>query len=176
MENKLRLEWRTPAELKDNPQNWKTHPPKQLEALKSAINNPEIGWAGVALFNEATGHLLDGHARKKVTGDNELMPVLIGSWSEEAERIILLTLDPLKSLAIVDKDALANLIDSVTTDDSILSKLINSLDPRPAEATTEEITIPESWQLIVACKDESDQLALIERLTADGYQTKALIG
>src|ERR1041384_136856 len=63
----LRLEWRSPAELADNPRNWRRHPHTQLAALGDVL--AEVGWAGACLFNEATGRLIDGHARRKVALD-----------------------------------------------------------------------------------------------------------
>src|SRR5437868_5631096 len=81
----LRLEYRYPAELDDNPANWRLHPDSQLRALEDVIN--EVGFADALLFNERTGRLLDGHARKKVAKPGEKVPVLIGSWNEEQEKI-----------------------------------------------------------------------------------------
>ena len=79
----LRLEWRSPAELNENPRNWRTHPDTQLAALADVI--AEVGWAGACLFNERTGRLIDGHARKKIALKRgcELVPVLVGNWTEE---------------------------------------------------------------------------------------------
>src|SRR6516225_2336792 len=92
----LRLEYWTPDELSDNPLNWRKHPEKQLTALKDVL--ADVGWAGALLFNERTNRLIDGHARKKISKSQEKVPVLIGSWSEEQEKKILATLDPLASL------------------------------------------------------------------------------
>ncbi len=50
----------------------------------------EVGWAGALLYNETTGRFIDGHARKKVSKGKKV-PVLIGKWTEEQERKILLT-------------------------------------------------------------------------------------
>jgi len=44
----LRLEWMRPSELKDNPRQWRSHPPRQREALAAALR--EVGWAGAALY------------------------------------------------------------------------------------------------------------------------------
>ena len=66
-EPNLRLEWRDPSELEDNPANWRTHPPAQAAALSAVID--KVGWAGACLFNEATGRLIDGHLRKEVLTD-----------------------------------------------------------------------------------------------------------
>lgn len=89
----LRLEYRSPEELADNAANYKMHPRAQMVALDSIIG--KVGWAGAALYNERTKRLIDGHARKGVAmKKGGKIPVLIGDWSEEEERLILATLDP----------------------------------------------------------------------------------
>jgi len=122
----LRLEYRRPSELADNPANWKTHPQKQLDALADVI--AEVGWAGVLLLNEATGRLVDGHARKKLAAKSDApVPVVIGSWTEEQERLILATLDPIGALAEADSAALASLLAGVSTDSGPINELLESL-------------------------------------------------
>ena len=106
----LRLAWMSPAELAENPANWRRHPELQLSALTDAIG--EVGWAGACLYNEATGRLIDGHARRKVALDQgtERVPVLVGSWTEGQEKKILATLDPLAAMASADADRLDALL------------------------------------------------------------------
>jgi hypothetical protein len=87
MERVLRLEWRDPEVLEDNPKNWRRHPRAQATALQGVMT--EVGWAGAALYNERTGRLIDGHLRKKIAKKGEKIPVLIGSWNEEQEAKIL---------------------------------------------------------------------------------------
>ena len=103
MEESLRLEWLDPSELAVNPSNWRRHPPNQLAALKDIVG--EVGWAGALLYNEATGRLIDGHARKGLFA-GEKVPVLIGSWSEADEKKILATLDPIGAMAEANAGAL----------------------------------------------------------------------
>lgn len=62
----LRLEWRSPAELAENPRNWRQHPDSQMGALSSVL--AEVGWAGACLFNERTGRLIDGPAGTSPSG------------------------------------------------------------------------------------------------------------
>src|SRR5262245_54175158 len=88
----LRLEWLDPVDLADNPANWRRHPQAQLSALTDVL--AEVGWAGALLYNEATGRLIDGHARKTVSPGGKV-PVLIGPWTLEQAKKILATLDPL---------------------------------------------------------------------------------
>src|SRR5215472_8097602 len=111
----LRLEWRTPAELAENPRNWRTHPAVQLTALADVM--AEVGWAGACLFNERTGRLIDGHLRRQLAQDQgcERIPVLIGSWDEATEAKILATLDPIGELAEADSSKLEALLREVST-------------------------------------------------------------
>src|SRR5580693_2432771 len=101
---KLRLEWLDAVELHDNPGNWRLHPYAQEAALRDAKH--EVGWAGALLYNERTGHLIDGHLRKKIAKKGEKVPVLVGSWNAEEEAKILATLDPIGMMAQIDQRAL----------------------------------------------------------------------
>jgi hypothetical protein len=123
----LRLEWLSPAELAENPRNWRSHPPAQVAALTDALS--EVGWAGACLYNERTGRLIDGHARKKVALEqgSERVPVLVGSWSEEQEAKILATLDPLAAMAEADAAKLDALLRDVSTGSEALSQMIAEL-------------------------------------------------
>jgi hypothetical protein len=125
---RLRLEYRSPAELAENPRNWRTHPERQTAALAELVG--EVGWAGACLFNERTGRLIDGHARRNLPAhltDDGLIPVLIGSWSEAEEAKILATFDPVGGLAGTDPQALAALIASVDTECRAVADLIEGL-------------------------------------------------
>lgn len=105
----LRLEWRSPAELAKHPKNWRTHPDAQLAALTDVI--AEVGWAGACLYNEQTGRLIDGHARRRIAPEQgcEKVPVLVGSWDEATEAKILATLDPISAMAEADSAKLETL-------------------------------------------------------------------
>ena len=85
----LRLEYRSPAELAENPLNWRRHPDTQLSALSDVIT--EVGWAGACLFNERTGRLIDGHARRKVAIEQgcEKVPVLVCRKMQHVKRIFV---------------------------------------------------------------------------------------
>jgi DNA modification methylase len=120
----LRLEYRTASELADHPRNWRVHGTLQKDALKAQME--QVGWAGACLYNEQTGHLIDGHLRKEQSGD-DLVPVLIGSWTEEQENLLLITLDPISSLADTNKDSLGKLLHDFQTDDDALKAMIESL-------------------------------------------------
>lgn len=123
----LRLEWRSPAELAENPRNWRTHPAAQVAALTDAL--AEVGWAGACLYNERTHRLIDGHARKKVALDQgaDKVPVLVGNWTEAQEALILATLDPLAAAAGADAAALDSLLRDVQTGSQALGDMLTRL-------------------------------------------------
>lgn len=122
--NTLRLEYLDPATLQDNPQNWRNHPSSQTSALKDLLK--EVGWAGALLLNERTGHLVDGHARKAVS-TGEKVPVLIGNWTEDQEKLILATLDPLVGMAGTDQGTLDQLLSEISTNSESVQQLLESL-------------------------------------------------
>lgn len=135
----LRLEWIEAGSLSDNPENWRRHPDEQKHTLRDVIRDPEIGWAGACLYNEATGHFLDGHLRKAVADPNEKIPVLIGRWSEAAERKILATLDPLAAMALGDAKQFDALAATIEADSLWLRNLIENT-ARGCDAATDDDT------------------------------------
>ncbi|HYE70369.1 MAG TPA: DNA methyltransferase [Aquabacterium sp.] len=116
-----------PADLKDNVFNWRRHPQAQLSALEGILS--EVGWAGACLYNERTKRLIDGHARKKVALEQGTtkVPVLVGDWTEEQERKILATLDPLAAMADADHDALRSLLEGIETESTAVREMLDGL-------------------------------------------------
>lgn len=179
----LRLEWRTPEELEDHPKNWKKHPGHQLTSLDSFIG--DVGWAGALLFNESTGRLLDGHARKKLSEarlvDGKL-PVLVGSWTEAQEKKILALLDPIGSLAETDDDAFRRLAEELEFHLGdplmrVIEDLAGEFDGLDLEADLD--TSPKiegmTYKVVITCENETQQLELLERFESEGLSCQALI-
>jgi hypothetical protein len=142
----LRLEYRTPKELAENPSNWRSHPESQTKALAGVI--AETGWAGAVLYNERTKRLIDGHARKQLPTNllvDGKIPVLIGNWTEEQEKKILVTLDPLVAMAEANKDALEKLLHEIDTESDGVQAMLNELTLQIAdEVFAEPSATPES--------------------------------
>lgn len=167
MERPLKLEWRDPAGLPENEQNYKIHTSAQLLALRAAL--AELGWAGALLFNERTGRLIDGHARKKVARRGEKVPVLIGSWSKEDEAKLLASLDPLGAMAQIDSDALKALLGSVRFESSAIASLLESF---AGEAASLCIADPRDLKEPPDYLERADELA-IKWGTAEGQLWQA---
>lgn len=127
MERNLRLEWVDPASLDDNPLNWRRHPKEQLEALSYTIE--KVGYAGALLYNERTQRLIDGHGRKGLLIKQGVaeVPVLIGDWSEEQEKLILATLDPIAMQAEFDKRVFEEIVKSIPQPDGAITDLFSEV-------------------------------------------------
>lgn len=144
---RLRLEWVEAGSLRGNPANWRRHPANQVAALQESL--ADVGWAGALLYNERTKRLIDGHARRDNAKPDELVPVLMGAWSDSQERRILATLDPITALADPDPEALGKLLDGLTFKGDALSKLTQDLAndivlPAMPRTEIEETVVPEA--------------------------------
>lgn len=160
----LRLEWRSPDELAENPKNWRSHPPAQAEVVKDVL--AEVGWAGACLYNERTGRLIDGHLRRKLAAEQGVakIPVLIGSWDEATEAKILATLDPTAAMAESNAAMLDDLLKEIEFDGSAIDDLLRSLNPDYENAEDEqpdEETKPTCRFPIAASMDEGYDYVLI---------------
>ena len=118
-----------PADLVGNPRNWRTHPQAQRDALAGVLD--EVGWVQDVIVNKRTGYLVDGHARVAVAAQRgeTSVPVVYVDLSEDEERLILATLDPLSAMAEADDDALADLLAAVTAEDGALASMLEALAP-----------------------------------------------
>jgi hypothetical protein len=122
------LEWIEAGSLDEHPGNWRRHSKEQLASIREMLDDEEVGWAGACLYNERTGRLVDGHARKQVVDPATPVPVLVGNWSEAAEAKILATLDPLASMATGDADAFQALVDQVNFDGLFTRDMVEQLE------------------------------------------------
>ena len=115
--------WVDPKSLSENPMNWRKHPNRQKNAIGASIK--ANGWADTLLFNENTGRLIDGHARREVAIRDgiESVPVLVGHWTEEQEKHLLATLDPMAAMAETDANALSSLTDMIKQDKQAFTNL-----------------------------------------------------
>jgi DNA modification methylase len=113
--------------LRPNPRNWRTHPEKQLNAIRGVL--AEVGFAGAELAREledGTLELIDGHARAEVAGTAEV-PVLVLDVNEAEANKILATFDPIGAMADSDAAKLDAVLRDVETANEDLSQMIADL-------------------------------------------------
>ena len=119
-----------PVELVPNALNWRTHPQAQRRALAGSLD--EIGWVQQILVNRATGRVVDGHARieEAISRHEPVVPVLYVQLTEDEERLVLSSLDPIGAMATADREKLAELLRDLTPTDDGLQALLDALADR----------------------------------------------
>lgn len=179
--NRVReLRWVRAKVLRPNPKNWRTHPGRQRRLLSGILS--EIGYADALIARELPEgglELIDGHLRAETTPEAEV-PVLVVDLSESESLKLLATLDPLSALAGNDDDLLKSLSSELSFEDVELERYLRELSSSDlaAESSKEakpDLEIPESFQVVVECSNESEQRVLYERLNGEGYHCRLLL-
>ncbi len=166
------------SELEPHPLNWRVHPESQRKALKGVLE--QIGFANALLVRETDDgrlQLIDGHLRAAVAAE-QWAPALVLDVSEEEAAQLLATLDPLAAMAETDVEKLEQLQRNFTINDAAVQKMLADLtnaaakkDGRPSRP---EVELDDSYQVLVACQNESDQQAVYEQMTNAGYACRVL--
>jgi ParB-like chromosome segregation protein Spo0J len=178
-----------PATLIANPYNPRTHPPKQREALEAAIK--DVGFIRSVTVNRTTGRLIDGHERvwQAVRSGQPTIDVEYVELSEEAERKALATLDRIGELAEIDPAMLDGLLRQFETGSAALQAMLAEFADEaglyraagPPEGHRDPLGKDEShrlgdqFRILITCEDEQQQTELLERLTDEGLECRALI-
>jgi hypothetical protein len=159
--------------------NFRLHPEHQRAALEALY--AEIGFARSLLAYELPDgrlKLLDGHLRRDLDPDMEV-DVEILDVNEEEARALLLSIDPLAALAETQDQIHRRLLDITPTESEELEAAwqatvedhITALSgPPPASAVC-----PVQFLILVTCRDEKQQVELLERLGGEGLECKALL-
>jgi len=120
-----------PEQLLANPHNWRVHPAAQQRALEGVLE--EVGWIANVIVNRRTGHVVDGHLRiaLAISRGEPMVPVTYVDLSEEEEKLIVASFDPIGALAVTDSEKLGELLAEVEAASEGLQAL---LDDMAAEA------------------------------------------
>jgi ParB-like chromosome segregation protein Spo0J len=166
--------------LKPHPKNWRTHPQHQQDAMRGVL--AEIGYADALLARElpdGTFELVDGHLRAETTPEMEVPVLILDLDDAEADKLLALH-DPLAAMADTNAGVLGELLENVDTENEALAGVIEKLleePPLPLDETPsipDEVSIPEAFQVVVECEDETQQQEVYERMTAEGYKCRLL--
>ncbi len=165
--------------------NPRLHPEAQRRALEALYQ--EVGFARSLLAYELPDgrlKLIDGHLRRDLEPDM-VVDVEVLDVDDAEARSLLLSIDPLASLAEVDvatvqrlrglvhtdSDALANLWDAVGQAGEAVREALEEADARSPNRQE----IPEQFLILVECPDEASQTALLDRFQKEGLRCKALV-
>jgi hypothetical protein len=129
-----------PKKLAANPLNFRTHPLRQREVLKAAIE--ELGFVRSVTVNKRTGNIVDGHERVLQAADSgqPTIDVEYIDVSEEEERKILATLDPIAELATVDGGKLDELLHDLAFGDVALQQMLLENAEQNSEALLGDVS------------------------------------
>jgi hypothetical protein len=143
LKNRIIAHREVPARsLRPNPLNPRIHPEGQRTALRALLE--EIGLARSVLAYIADEHkhlpadqapltLIDGHLRRDAL-DDALVTVEVLDVTDAEARALLLSIDPLASLADYDTAILNRLRGSASTSSDALANLWNSIAQEDARA------------------------------------------
>ena len=137
-----------PEQLLANPNNWRIHPKGQQDALESLLD--DVGWVQNIIVNQRTGHVVDGHMRAAVAiSRNETeVPVVYVDLTDDEERKVLASLDPIGAMAVTDKDVLSDLISDLTMTD-VLDELVRSVAAEdPLQAVKDSLKGKSSFEAL----------------------------
>jgi ParB-like chromosome segregation protein Spo0J len=118
--------------LVPHPLNWRTHPEAQQSATRSQLL--KIGWVDalkVRDLGDGSFQIIDGHLRASLSPD-DLVPVLVIDITESEAEEVLLTFDPITSMAEIDQENLEALLSRVDVENADLRSLMDELDDGPA--------------------------------------------
>ena len=169
------------SQLRAHPHNWRRHGAHQRAALRGLF--AEIGYADALLAYElpdGTLQLIDGHLRVDAAPD-AIAPVLVLDVDADEAEKLLLTHDPLAAMAETDSELLADSLARVDFAASAVTQMLAELAAETPEApllaevaARPELAIRESFQIVVDCRDETQQAELYQRLCKEGYACRVL--
>ena len=116
-----------PSELVPNPRNWRTHPAPPAGGALGSSRRGRLGRREPV--NQTTGHVVDGHLRIELAlaRKEAAVPVTYVELSEDEERLVLASLDPLAAMAEAEASKLAELLEGLAPDDAALRALLDEL-------------------------------------------------
>lgn len=143
-----------PEQLFANPDNWRVHPKFQMDALEAMID--DVGVVDSVMVNVTTGRMVDGHARVQlaVKRKEPKIPVDYVELTEEEERKVLMTFDPISMMAKADADMLERLLKETAVPHENLDQMLQeAIDNARVYALTES-TRAEKLEIVAQSKGD----------------------
>lgn len=151
-----------------NALNFRRHPNTQRDAFRGLVS--ELGFAGAVLENVRTGNLIDGHLRiEEALSIDENMPIpcVQVDLSEDEEKLLLASFDPISAMATVDKEVLDSLLREVSTGDSSVQSMLSKLAEDNGlylDAGDKDDKANESLSFTIKCEDINELVRLQKML------------
>ena len=106
-----------------------------------------VGYVVQVIVKQRTGHLIDGHLRveEALSHGQPSIPVVYVDLSEDEERLVLASLDPLAAMATTDEAKLRELLVEVSVDSEALAAMLAALAPAgPKDGLVDLDEVPEA--------------------------------
>jgi hypothetical protein len=122
-----------PNDLMGHPENAKIHPRRQEKSMAAVLSR--LGWVQDVIVNRTTGRILDGHMRVKLAlTENKAVPVKYVRLSEQEEREVLATFDPIGHMSILDTDMYVDLTEAFVDPSPEFTNIFEAINPtKPAK-------------------------------------------
>jgi ParB-like chromosome segregation protein Spo0J len=133
----------SPDDLLANPLNWRIHPQAQQDALSTVLDS--VGLVQSVVVNQRSGFVVDGHLRISLalrTGQTAV-PVTYVDLTDDEERLILATLDPIGAMAAPDHEKLADVLESIASEEARVNDLVRIVGQENGAIPPEFGSIPE---------------------------------
>jgi hypothetical protein len=170
------------SRLKPYEKNARAHSEKQIEQLRASLR--EYGWTIPVLARE-DGTIIAGHGRvdaAKLEGITDAPVIVAVGWTELQCRAYTLADNKLAENSRWDEAMLASEVGELKKlnvnlpllgfSEKETDRLIPLGDGKPGLG---QITYEEAFQVLIECKDEAEQVAILTRLQKDGVKCRALI-
>jgi hypothetical protein len=156
--------------------NFRLHPELQKAALHAIYQ--EVGFARSLLAYELPDgrlKLIAGHLRRDLDPDMEVDVEILDVTEEEARKL-LLTIDPLATLAETQEQLHQRLLEQTPADNDALTAAWEAAAAEVLERESKPLgAIPEQFLILVTCRDEKQQVELLGRFSKEGLECKAMM-
>jgi ParB-like chromosome segregation protein Spo0J len=166
-----------------DPSNLNTHDEQDITSLMAKL----------ATFTQVEPLLVQAKTRKVIGGNGRLEAMRRLGWTEVEVR--LLDVDNVTATAMgialntrqskLDDDILARQVQSLQEEgfdidalgftDQEIEDLFGEDEPEQDPAEGQEEILPEGWMIVVECKTEQEQVALLERFQQEGLSCRAFV-
>jgi hypothetical protein len=177
-----KLVWRNVADLIPYARNSRTHSDEQVAQIAASIK--EFGWTNPVLTDGDNG-LIAGHGRlmaARKLGHKEVPTIELTGLSEAQKKAYIIADNKLALNAGWDDEMLKIEIKELGDMDFDLSllgfddiELANLFDENPEEDEEKDLkeeSYNEVFNIIIECKDESEQEKIFNRLDSEGYKCR----
>lgn len=168
----------------EDPANARRHPQKNLEAIKASLRH--FGQVEPLVVQRSTGKVIGGNGR--LTAMKELgwetIKVNYVDVDDAKAAALGIALNRTAELAEWDQESLADVLAGLDSGDQEINSILDELARQEKLPGSPEFEygggdqsemLQDKFQIIVECVSESQQTNLLNKLSTEGFQCRALV-